>query len=70
MNEYINILLFSYMVFHLWEIILVEWGRCNILDGSNDVPAKLPKPIRKLAFGCLANMKECQLEKLARRFIS
>jgi len=48
----------------------VEWERCNILDGFGDVPAKPLKPIRKLAFGCLANLKESQLEKLARGFIS
>jgi hypothetical protein len=65
-----NILLSSDIVFHLWEIVLVEWERCNILDGSGDVPAKLPKLIGKLTLCCLANLKENQLEKLARRFIS
>jgi hypothetical protein len=48
----------------------VEWERCNILDGFGDVSAKLPKSIRKLAFVCLANKKESQLEKLVRGFIS
>jgi hypothetical protein len=58
------------MIFHLWETILVEWERCNILDGSSDVPTKSPKSIRKSAFGCFANLKENQLEKLARGLIS
>jgi hypothetical protein len=38
----------------------VEWKRCNILYGSNDVFAKAPKPIGKLAFGCFVNLKKCR----------
>ncbi len=48
----------------------MEWERCNILDGFGDVPAKLSKLIGKLTLCCLAHLKENQLEKLARRFIS
>jgi hypothetical protein len=48
----------------------VQWKRCNILDGTNDVPAKSLEPIGKFTFGCLANLKENQLEKLVRRLIS
>jgi hypothetical protein len=47
-----------------------HWERCNILDGSNDVLTKLPKLIGKLTFGCLVNLKENQLEKLAKGLIS
>jgi hypothetical protein len=65
-----NILLSSKIAFHLWEIVLVEWERCNISNGFGDVPTKLPKLIEKSAFGCLANLKENQLEKLARGLIS
>jgi hypothetical protein len=46
------------MVFHLYEIVLVEWKSCNILDGFGDVLAKAPKLIGKLTFGCFANMKK------------
>ncbi len=48
----------------------MEWERCNILDGFGDVPTKSPKLIGKSTFGCLANLKENQLEKLARGLIS
>jgi hypothetical protein len=50
----------------LWESVLVEWERFNILDWSGDVFTCPLKLIKKLAFGCLANLKEKQLEKLAR----
>jgi hypothetical protein len=49
----------------LWQNVLLEWERCNILDGSRDVPTHPPKLIRKFAFGGLSNFKEKQLEKLA-----
>ncbi len=65
-----SILLSSDIIFHLSETILMEWERCNILDGSSDVPTKLPKPIGKSTFGCLANLKENQPKKLARGLIS
>ncbi len=48
----------------------MEWERCNILDGSGDVPTKLPKPIGKSTFVCFGNLKENQPEKLARWLIS
>jgi hypothetical protein len=54
----------------LWQSILLEWERCNILDGSGDVPACLPKLICKSTFGCLANIKEIQPEKLAWGFLA
>ncbi len=69
-KECINILLSFDSIFHLWNIVLVEWERFNILDGSSDVLAKLQKLIGKLAFGCFANLKENQLKKLTRGFIS
>jgi hypothetical protein len=65
-KECMSILLSSNIVFQLWESVLLRWERCNILDGSGDIPARPPKPIGKLAFGCLANLKEKQFEKLAR----
>jgi hypothetical protein len=46
------------VLFQLWQNALFEWERCNILDGSGDVFARLLKPISKSAFGCLANLKE------------
>jgi hypothetical protein len=48
----------------------VEWERCNILDDTGDVLAKSPKSIGKSIFGCFTNLKENQLEKLARGLIS
>jgi hypothetical protein len=61
-----NILLLTDVVFQLWQNVLLEWERSNILDGSGDVPTRLPKPIGKSIFGCLVNLKEKQLEKLAK----
>jgi hypothetical protein len=69
-KECMNILLFSDTIFHLWENILVQLKRCNILDGTGDVPIESPKPIGKLAFGCFANLKETQLDKLVKELIS
>jgi hypothetical protein len=54
----------------LWQSVLLEWERCNILDGSGDVPARPPKLIGKSTFGFLANLKEKQLKKLARGLFS
>jgi hypothetical protein len=54
----------------LWQSVFLEWERCNILDGSGDVPTHPPKLIRKSSFGCLANLKEKQLEKLANGLLS
>jgi len=50
----------------LWENVFVEWERCNILDKSGDVLVCPSKPIGKSACGCFVNLKEKQLEKLAR----
>jgi hypothetical protein len=49
----------------LWQNVL-EWERCNILDGFGNVPAHLSKLIGKFAFGCLVNLKDKQLKKLAK----
>jgi hypothetical protein len=54
----------------LWQSVLLEWERCNILDGFGDVPAHPPKSIEKFVFGCLVNLKEKQLKKLARGLFS
>ncbi len=64
-KECMNILLLINVVFQLWQNVLLEWDRCNILDGSRSVPTCLPKLIHKSAFGYLANIKETQFEKLA-----
>jgi hypothetical protein len=69
MKECMNILLLPNAVFKLWQSVLLEWERCNILNGFGDVPACLPKPIGKSTFDCLANLKEAQLKKLARGFL-
>jgi hypothetical protein len=45
-------------IFQLWQSVLLEWERCNILNGSGDVPTLLPKLIGKFDFNCLANLKE------------
>jgi hypothetical protein len=58
------------MEFFLWQNVLLKWERCNILDGFEDVLAHLPKPIRKSIFDCLANLKEKQLQKLVKGFLS
>jgi hypothetical protein len=54
------------VVFQLWQNVLLEWERCNIFDGFGDVLVCPPKLISKSAFNCLANLKETQLEKLAK----
>jgi hypothetical protein len=46
-----------------------RWERCNILD-RNGLLACLPKPIGKLTFVCLVNLKEKQLEKLAKGLLN
>jgi hypothetical protein len=56
-----NILLLTDAISQLWESVLLEWERCNILDGFGDVPTRSSKSIRKFAFGYLANLKEKQL---------
>jgi hypothetical protein len=48
----------------LWQNVLLEWERCNTIDGSGDIPTHLLKPIGKFVFGCLENLKGTQLEKL------
>ncbi len=60
-----NILLFLDLVFHLWEMVLGEWENCNILDNIGDVRTCHSMSIKKSTFGCLGNLKEKQLEKLA-----
>jgi hypothetical protein len=47
-----NILLLTNVVFILWQNVLLEWERCNILDGSKDVPIYPSKLIRKLLIVC------------------
>jgi hypothetical protein len=69
-KECMNILLLMNAVFQLWQNVLLEWEKCNILDGFGDVPTRMPKPIGKFAFNCLANLKEIQLDKLVKRFIA
>jgi hypothetical protein len=69
-KECMNILMLIDVVFQLCQNVLLEWERCNILDGFRDVPTRLPKSIRKFAFGCLINLKETQLEKLARGLLT
>lgn len=63
-KEFMNILFLSNLVFHMWDIIFVEWENCNILDNNGKVLTFPPTPIGKLTFACLSNMKEKQLEKL------
>ncbi len=54
----------------MWQNVLLEWERCNIFDGFRDVLARPPKSIKKFAFNFLANLKEKQLNKLARGLLS
>jgi hypothetical protein len=44
-------------VFHMWEMVLVEWENCNILDKTRDVLIHPPTTIEKSTFGCLSNLK-------------
>jgi hypothetical protein len=37
-------------IFNLWEIILLEWERCNISDDSGEVPVCPPKLIKESTF--------------------
>jgi hypothetical protein len=64
-KECMSILLFLDLVFHMWEMVLVEWENYNILDRSRNVLIRLPRLIKKSMFGYLSNIKEKQLEKLA-----
>jgi hypothetical protein len=61
-----NILLLLDLIFHLWEMVFVEWENCNILDKTRDVSTRFSASIEKSTFGYLANLKKKQLEKLAR----
>lgn len=65
-KECMSILLSLENVFQLWESVFVKWERCNILDESGNVPARLLKLIGKSPFGCLANLKEKQFKKLVK----
>jgi hypothetical protein len=58
MKECMNIVLLTNAVFELWQSVLLEWERCNILDRSGDIPTCLPKAIGKSSFDCLENLKE------------
>jgi hypothetical protein len=58
-----SIIFFLDPIFHLWEMVLVEWENFNILDKIGDVPTHLLASIRKLVFGYLPNLKEKQLKK-------
>jgi hypothetical protein len=69
-KECMSILLLLCPIFHMWEIVLVEWENCNILDKIGDVPTHLLTLIRKSEFGCLSNLKEKQLEKLAQGLLT
>jgi hypothetical protein len=69
MKECMNILLLIDVVFQLWQNVLLECERCNILNGSQDVTNRSPKLICKFAFGYLENLKEIQLEKLVKGFL-
>jgi hypothetical protein len=42
MKECMNILLLIDAMFQLWQNVLIEWERCNILDGFGDVLACPP----------------------------
>jgi len=64
-KECMSILLLSNLVFHMWQMVLVKWENCNILDGSGNVSIRLPTLIGKSMFGYLSNIKEKQLERLA-----
>ncbi len=64
-KECMSTLLLLDSIFHLWEIILIEWENCNILDKTGGVLIHPPMLIRKSAFGCLSNLKKKQPEKLA-----
>ncbi len=61
-----SIFLLSDPIFHLW----VKWENCNILDKTGNVPTCPQMPIGKSTFGCLLNLKEKQLEKLAWDFLA
>jgi hypothetical protein len=63
-TECMSTMFFLISIFHLWETILVEWGKCNILDDNGDVVTCHLMLIEKSTFGHLSNMKEKQLEKL------
>jgi hypothetical protein len=69
-KECMNIFLLLDPIFHMWEIGFAEWDNCNILDKTRDVLTCLLAPLEKSAFGCLSNLKEKQLEKLAQGFIA
>jgi hypothetical protein len=57
-KECVSILFLSNLVFHMWEMVLVEWENCNILDSNGEVLTLPPTPIGKLMVACLSNMKE------------
>jgi hypothetical protein len=66
-KECMWLLLLINAMFHLWQNVLLEWERCNILDGSRDVPTHPPKLIGKSTFDCMAHLNKIRLEKLVKR---
>ncbi len=57
-KESMSILLLLDLIFHMWEMVLVEWENCNISNKTRDVPTHLPIPIEKSMFGCFSNLRK------------
>ncbi len=48
-KECMSIHLLSYSIFHMWEMVFVEWENYNILDKIKDVSTRLPMSIKKIS---------------------
>jgi hypothetical protein len=44
-KECMSILFLLNLVFHMWEMVIVEWENCNILDSNGKVLTLPPTPI-------------------------
>jgi len=66
MKECMNILLLTDAIFKLWQSVLLEWEKCNILNRFGNILTCLQKPIGKSTFDYLANLKEAQFKKLVK----
>ncbi len=57
-KECMSILVLLSPIFHMWEMVLVEWENCNILDKTRNVSTHPPMLIGKSTFSWLPNLKK------------
>jgi hypothetical protein len=66
-KECMSILVLLSPIFHMWEMVLVEWENCNILDKTRNVSTHPPMLIGKSTFSWLPNLKKKTTRKFGSR---